>query len=301
MTEITRVICPVDFSDFSRRALDHAIAVARWYGSKVTVLYVHHAPFSNMGPVAGLGAAPVELIALPPEDREKLRKELEAWVPVPETVQVECRVAEGDVATEILAEVAPDDMIVMGTHGRSGFEHMVLGSVTEKVLRKAPCPLLTIPRAAPPAPGAVPKLFHHILAAVDFSDASMRALDFAASLAEEADAHVTALHVIDLPPDPMFWMDRNDGGSYVREFEETAARRLRESVPDSVRQCCHVEELVATGQPYREILRIANQRHAGLIVLGAHGRGIVERMFLGSTAQHVVRQAQCPVLTIRHA
>jgi nucleotide-binding universal stress UspA family protein len=72
-------------------------------------------------------------------------------------------------------------------------------------------------------------------------------------------------------------------------------------VPDAARTYCHVEERVETGRAYREILRLAAERHAGLIVIGAHGRGVVERMFVGSTAQHVVRRAVCPVLTIPEA
>jgi nucleotide-binding universal stress UspA family protein len=62
---------------------------------------------------------------------------------------------------------------------------------------------------------------------------------------------------------------------------------------------CHVDECVGTGEPYREILRVAAEQHSGLIVIGAHGVGVLERVFVGSTAQHIVRQAACPVLTVR--
>ena len=90
-------------------------------------------------------------------------------------------------------------MLVLGTHGRSGFEHLVLGSVAEKVVRKAKCPVMTIPRAAPDAAQAVPGLFHQIIAGVDFSDASLHALKHALSLAQEADAHLTVLRVVEVP------------------------------------------------------------------------------------------------------
>jgi nucleotide-binding universal stress UspA family protein len=214
-------------------------------------------------------------------------------------VTARCEIAEGDVSAAILSAAASTDMLVMSTHGRSGFEHLVLGSVTEKMLRKVRCPLLAIPPAAPEAAGAVPRLFHHIVAAVDFSEASLKALGFACSLAKEADAQLTVLHVVDVPDDPALWLDRPDGGTYVRDFENAALERLRGVVPESVRKRGQVEDVVATGNPYREILRVAAERHAGLITIGAHGRGAVERMFVGSTAQHVVRRAGCPVLTIR--
>jgi nucleotide-binding universal stress UspA family protein len=298
MTTIRHILCPVDFSEISHRALDHAATVARWYGAELTVLFVHQIPLAAVAPLGGLGAAPVEPVGLLPEDRVRLQKELESFAGRRQGVTLECRVAEGDIATEILAAASSADMVVIGTHGRSGFEHLVLGSVTEKVLRKSQCPLLTIPRAAPEA-AAVPRLFHHIVAAVDFSDVSLRALEHAVSVAEEADAHLTLLHVIRLPEHPTLWMDRADGASAVRDLTEAALARLREIVPASARRAAHVEERVETGEPYREILRVAAEQHAGLIVVGAHGKGVVERMFVGSTAQHIVRQASCPVLTIR--
>jgi nucleotide-binding universal stress UspA family protein len=300
MTTIRRILCPVDFSDFSRRALDHAVAVAKWYGAEIVVMYVHHVPLAAIAPLGGLGATPVEPVGLLPQDRKTLEDQLAAFAPEPARgMAVRCRVGEGDVATEILAEAASADLVVMGTHGRAGFEHLVLGSVTEKVLRKARCSLLTIPRAAPGTAKPVPRMFHHVVAAVDFSDVSGKALEHATSLAEEADAQLTVLHVVDLPEHPALWIDRPDGASHVRDMREAAAVRLRAAVPDDVRRSCHIEERVEAGAPYREILRVAAERRAGLIVIGAHGRGGVERMFVGSTAQHVVRQAVCPVLTVR--
>jgi len=301
MIKIGRILCPVDFSDFSRRALDHAIAVARWYGSRLTVLYVYQPPAPALAPLAALAAGPVEPLVLSPGDREHLRQQIGRFTPAEamKDIAVESSIGEGDAAVEILAEARSADMIVMGTHGRSGFEHLVLGSVTEKVLRKATCPLLTIPRTAPDATVAVPALFRTIVAAVDFSDVSMHALNFAVSLAKEADAHLTVMHVIDVPEHLALWVDRGDGVSHVREWKDAAERRLGSAVPRAAREYCHVEERVETGQPYREILRVADGEHADLLVIGAHGHGVVHGMFVGSTAQHVVRQAACPVLTIR--
>ena len=299
MTTIRNILCPIDFSEFSRRALDHAATVASWYGADLTVLYVHHVPLAAIAPLSGLGAVPAEPMALLPADRERLEKQVESAVPKRTGLAVHCRIAEGDVATEILAEASSADMLVIGTHGRSGFEHLVLGSITEKVLRKARCPVLTIPRDAPDVKGGVPRLFHHVVAATDFSDVSLHALEHAVSLAEEADAHLTVVHVIHLPEHPTLWMDRADGASPLRDLREVAAVRLREVIPAAARTACHVKERIEEGEPYREILRVAAEEGAGLIVVGAHGRGVVERMFVGATAQHIVRQATCPVLTIR--
>jgi nucleotide-binding universal stress UspA family protein len=203
------------------------------------------------------------------------------------------------VAAEILTQAQPSDLIVIGAHGRSGFEHLVLGSVAEKVLHGAPGPVLTIPRGVADATDAVPGLFHHIVAAIDFSEPSMHALEYALSLAEEADARLTLLHVVEIPEEPGLWIDRRDRASVALELQAKARERLAAIVPDGSRPYCHVEVRVEAGEPAREIVRVASESGAGLVVLGTHGRGLVERMFLGSTAQQVVRQATFPVLTVR--
>jgi nucleotide-binding universal stress UspA family protein len=293
--EINNILCPVDFSDLSRRALDHAVAVAKWYSAHLTLLYVH------VVPKAALPSFAPEPEALVSPARAQLQQTLEGWAEeAAKGMSVDCLVNEGSVADEIVVEAESADMLVMGTHGRSGFDHLVLGSVAEKVLRKANCPVLTIPRAAADATAAVPGLFHHIVAAVDFSDASQQAFAFAMSIAEEADAHLTALHVVDLPEAVETWIvDSPEGRGRLEQWKQGTLSRLRELVPDDIRPYCHVEERVEEGKPYREILRVADERSAGLIVIGAHGRGIVEQAFVGSTAQHIVRQAVCPVLTVR--
>jgi nucleotide-binding universal stress UspA family protein len=299
--QITHILCPVDFSDFSRRAIDHAVVLARWYSARLTLLYVHHLPVATVAPVAGLPLAPVDALVLSDQERDAWRQQLRSWVPedASREVAIACSVVEGDVALEILAAAQSADMIVLGTHGRSRFERLLHGSVAEKVLRKARVPVLTIPRAASDATVGVPTLFHRIVAAVDFSPASLNALAYAVSLAEEADAQLTLVHVIDWSPELDLWVDPAERTASMREWTAAAQHRLRAAVPDAAREYCHVEERVAVGQPYREILRVAEEREANLIVLGAHGRGIVERMFVGSTAQHIVRQAVCPVLTVR--
>ena len=199
----------------------------------------------------------------------------------------------------------PSDLIVMGTHGRSGFERLVLGSVTEKVLRKAACPTLSVPRHVQDAVPAPPVLFRNILCAIDFSDCSINALNYAMSLAQEADARLTVLHALELLPEmPSGSIEGVQAWpQHVREYiaavEQDRRERLQAVVPESVRAYCTAETVLASGTPYREILRVAAEQHSDLIVVGIHGRGATDLLFFGSTAQHVVRQATCPVLTLR--
>lgn len=93
--------------------------------------------------------------------------------------------------------------------------------------------------------------------------------------------------------------ESEEGKGCVDRWKASALSRLHGLVPDDARVYCHIDERVDTGEPYREILRVAGEQRAGLIVIGAHGHGVLDRMFCGSTAQHVVRQAVCPVLTLR--
>ena len=155
----------------------------------------------------------------------------------------------GQPAPQILdlATSLPADMIVMGTHGASGFEHLVLGSVTEKVLRKARCPVLTVPPRAH-ATSALP--FKQLLCAMDFSESSLAALELALSFAEESGSALTLLHVIEWPweepPPPVLQELPPEQATALAEFRrnlttsahgaarETGARRRPGAMPDHV-------------------------------------------------------------------
>ena len=280
------------------------MAIAQWYDATITLLHVcADVPAAAYAP----GSAVLPSMVLTTEDREQMAASMAAFAttePGP-SVSLEFEVARGSAAAEILARVdaTRPDLLVLGTHGRSGFERLVLGSVTEKVLRKATCPVLSVPpRDAVPASTV---LFKRILCAIDFSDCSMRALNYAMSLAQQADARLTVVHVIELPPEvPDTAGERAFGPprslrEYVADAETDRRERLTAAIPEAVRAYCTVDTTLATGKPYREILRIADEQQCDLIVIGIHGRGAADLLFFGSTAQHVVRRAACPVLTLR--
>ena len=305
MIEIRRILCPIDFSDHSRRAIDHAVAIARWYESALTVLHVY-----SPAPVAAFSPGPMifEPIVLTSVDRDQLLADVKAFAQAesaPE-VPVEAVVREGNPAGQILEQATAmrADLLVIGTHGRSGFERFVLGSVAEKVLRKASCPVLTVPRGLPDAVPAGPVLYKRILCPVDFSDTSMHALNYAISLAQEADGQLTVLHVIGHEFEDT--ADRAnvvyDAGMTIRDFlkarEDALQRRLQEVVSGAP-EFCRVESLMKHGKPWREVLRVAEAQQSDLIVMGVQGRGSADLLFFGSTTQHVVREASCPVLTLR--
>jgi nucleotide-binding universal stress UspA family protein len=293
MIEIRRILCAVDFSEFSRHALDHAAAMAGWYDAQLTVLYV----FPNM-PV--MDVAPT----LEKEDRARLMGDLRGFAPdVGTRVRADYVIHEApNIAAGILGQTSAlrADLLVLGSHGRSGFSRALLGSVTEKVIRRLPCPTLVVPRAAPDRPPDGPVRFSNILCPIDFSESSIYALEHAIGLAEEADARLTLLHVVEVPPElNEFPLSANVDISALRAVAEgKLLRRLREMIPEQVSTYCTVEATVHEGAAYRDILRVAAERGTDLIVMGVQGRGAIDLMVFGSNAARVVRRATCPVLTV---
>src|SRR5262245_24438737 len=189
MVNVNRVLCPVDLSETSQHALDQAIVVAGWFEARLTVQHGYAQVFLPIPSLAMPGYSADLVVG--EDDRRRLVDDVTAFaVPAREAgVDSDVVVEMGQPVPRILALAAalPADLIVMGTHGASGFEHFVLGSVTEKVVRKAVCPVLTVP---PRAQGRSALPFKRILCAVDFSESSLAALTMALGFAQEADAHL---------------------------------------------------------------------------------------------------------------
>jgi len=301
MTAFKRILCPVDFSDFSRHALDEAIAIAHLYDGCVTALHV----FPIAIPADPFGGLPdFQPFTLTDRHRAHILRQLSAFVTTegaePRRITVALR--EGtDIHAEILeaADQMKPDLIVMGTHGRSGVQHLMLGSVAEKVLHKARYPVLTVPHAAPDAVPLGPAPFARILCGIDFSECSLAALRHAIALASEAGAHLDVLSVVQLIPMyetlsavPLYYP------GLLGDLKADIWKRLDSVVADAAPKI-PVERIVTVGSPHREIVRMTGERKTDLIVLGAHSHGAIDHMFFGATTNHVVRAAGCPVLTIR--
>ena len=297
MRAIDRILCPVDLSDVSRHAIRHAVLLAEWYHAKITALHVCNPiviPWSD--PTLGGVVAPPELT----EDQiDGIRHQVLRCFDSASRVALDALVATGDPARRILeqAKSLPADLIVIGTHGTGGFQHLVLGSVAEKVLRQAACPVLTVP---PHARTTSTLPFRRMLCPVDFSDSSLAALDFAHSLAQEGDAALTILHVLETPADDGPLTTRPiTAPEYRLELERDVATTLHELIPDAIRDSARSATRLVHGKAYREILSVATEENADLIVMGVHGRNALDLMLFGSTTNQVVRRAVCPVLTLR--
>jgi len=299
MLTLKRILCPIDFSESSRRALQYAKVLSAWYEAPLTVLHVcvDLPVFEMASPFGHTAATTVVLEEAQLADR---RLTVRRFVGDDKVAIV---VREGtDTRGEILKEAAAcrASLIVMGTHGRSGLEHMLLGSIAEKVLRKAPCPILVVPPHAEMVEVTASPVFKRIVCAVDFSASSLLAVNWALELAQEADAKLTLLHSIEFPValrEVVFSTDA-DADRLHAAAEAEYLRRLRALVPARARMYCTLTTSVNEGKPAREIARVAAAEHADLIVMGVQGRGAVEVMVFGSNTHEVIRGAACPVLVV---
>jgi len=301
------ILCPVDFSDTSARALIYATAFATWYEAQLTVLHVATAFDEPLEPVPVRDAARAPYPGSRDEIIARLRRSLEQ---AGATALNARPLAQEGRASELIVNCGAAmkaDLLVIGTHGLGGFHRLLLGSVTEKVVRTATCPVLTVPPSAP-ATTVGPIVFKKILCPIDYSPSSLKALDYALELGRQADGTVTVLNALEyMDPYTREYDERTGSGDRVepdigepkRQLVEQRQERLRSQLAGEPRTWCQIEEVVVINRAYKEILQRAAASGADLIVMGAQGHGGVELMLYGSNTQHVVRAATCPVLTVR--
>lgn len=298
MLEIRRILCPVDFSEPSQHALDHAVMIAGWYRSRITLLHVRQPALFSEPPILftdmDVGSA---------ASFEDVEPRLHHWLAPVRASGILCDVmaVDGNSPAAHIVEVSgriEADLVVLGTHGRSGFERLLLGSVTEKVVRMSKVPVVTVP---PPSVSTATLPFRRVLCGVDFSAPSMAGLRFALSLAKESNSTLTLLHVLEFGPESdAFSTQPFDMATYRDAVRVDATRRLVDLVTDDVRTWCDPATKVLCGKPYEQILAAAAENRSDLIVLGVHGRNSLDLMVFGSTTNQVIRRATCPVLTLTH-
>jgi len=291
------IICATDFSDLSNRAIPFAVSLTKEFDTK---LYFCH--------VIGLPSAAIygEILLDPTEQQDKAiryaQEQLGSLIDA-QQVEWEALIATGHTADEIsrLAQEKSADLVIAATHGRSGLKRFLLGSVTERLMRILPCPLLIIPEPAPDALAVVdqPFRFKRILIGCDFSSDATLAFQHGLSLAQEFQSELYLVHVIEKPVYPAL-VDRPAGPD--DDFQSVMRDHLKEALaallPPEALNWCSPNMVLLEGQPDVELTRYAASQHIDLIVLGVRGQGVVEKLFVGSTTDRVVRRAPCPVLSV---
>jgi nucleotide-binding universal stress UspA family protein len=193
---------------------------------------------------------------------------------------------------EILRGDAAFDLAVMGTHGRTGLARILLGSVTEKVIRHAPCSVFAVrPRGDAIA-------FGHVLCPVDLSAGSRHAIERAAELAAPSGAGITLLHVVELP---ISYSGEPFTADVVNGLENKAKQGLAGLAAElSSRVSVPVTTELRFGSPWAQTLAVLDRDPTfDLVVLGSHGRTGLHRALIGSVAEQVTRHAACPVFVAR--
>lgn len=297
MLQLSRVLVPVDFSPDSDRAIVDAIELARAAEAEIDLLHVWRLPVQTSMPAAGL--VPLEATqAMRDSDQERL----DAKVAEVRGRGVKCagHLVDGVPSQEIVDAVGRfgTNLIVMGTRGHTGLKHVLLGSVAERVARNAECPVLTV-KADERAGGIQPRV---VVVPMDFSPAAREALTLAEQIATAmGPSQIVLVHGYYVPVEleQLIVAEQGGTGGLLDLLSEESARDLQAILEDLQEAGVAVEYVAEHGPPERVVAHVAEQRRADLIVMGTHGRTGLSRVLMGSVAEHVVRTAPCPVLTVR--
>lgn len=294
--QIQSILCPVDFSEFSVYAYEYAQSLAWHYNANLFVQYILYSP----RPAEGWSEASEENCRKDCADVERQLQEFASRYRTTETrphcfVQERSQVSSvNDLAHIIIsqAEAQTVDLIVMGTRGLRGMDRLIMGSVTEKVLRQARCPVLALRRPAHYVVSAVrdpePVQIRKMLLCSDLSDLSRHAMEYAFTMAEGHGAELTLLHVL----------EDIQKSEDLQSATEEAAKQLEESIAPEVRDECPVKVIVRLGKPYQEITQFALEAQIDLVIMGVRGPGSLHTALFGPTTYRVIQLGSAPVLAV---
>jgi nucleotide-binding universal stress UspA family protein len=295
--QMDNIVCTTDFSDLSNQAVPMGIALAKEFNAKLYLCHVIE------WPPTGYGEAYIEFEEILQRTEDYALKELSQligdvgidWEPV---------TMEGHVANEItrIAKEKHADLVVSSTHGRSGLKRFMLGSVTERLIRSLPCPVLSV-HGKEIEFSDIEKQeirFRKILVGCDFSADSNLAFQYALSLAQEFQSELHLAHIIE----PPVYRDQFEAAAEVGEklrqdLREQLNHKLVDMVSEEALIWCTPKTILMAGSPQEELIKYALLNDIDLIVLGVRGHGLAETLLMGSTTDRVVRKASCPVLSVR--
>ena len=302
---IRNILCPVDFSDFSKRAIRYASEIAGHFGARLIVQHTVPVPTALIPE----GPAVISTQEMLQMSREEAKKEIHAMISASGVEAAGAKnvlvvVNAGDVKDHIVKTVGEQnvDLVVMGTHGHKGLSRLVLGSVAEHIIHEIVfCPVLVVshPQAAE-HPHEHPQ-WKTILAPLDFSPDSGRALTHALRWAAEWKAKVILFHAVENPPPRMHGMIDllPEFNPYFDKEVAEAWERIHSVIPEAARNRCELSYEVRQGNPREQILEFAERVKPDLIVMGSRGSG-TSSVIWGSTISSIVRDGRYPVLAIRH-
>jgi len=296
------IVVPIDFSKTSSEALPYAYKIALKYGSKITLLHAitmfeydpHNAKhgFHSIDELyAGIEASADAYYKNIIEDANKQSGDL----------IIEKVTERGISSHEVILGYAKKnnaDLIVMATHGRSGLSNILLGSVTEKVIQTAPCPVLVVKK--PKHADLKKLLFNNILAPTDFSKSSRHAMEYAIAIAKKYRARITLMHAVEVRFHPAYYAG---GVESIFDLDPDVKPRIQARLEAFLQSFdltgIEVTSYVTDGDSHNEIVKTAQSQQHDLIVMSTRGHDEIADYLIGSTTDRVIKRAPCPVFVVR--
>lgn len=285
---VKQIVLATDFSECAGKAQGYAAFLTRTYEAKLHVIHVPESPLWY-----GSNAATILYLEQAQKEGERRLEDTEQRLIQGGLTGVEVRQVVG-IPSEQIKKAAQDiaaDVVVIGMRGRTSLESILLGSTADRVIRDAPCPVLVVP-ATTMAPS-----IRHVMAPLDFSSPSLDAVEYAIQVANHFGAKMTLVHVLE----PIYYDTEPGLRSMEAKWQKWVHWRAQlEQLAGFISSFGLVAgTIIRGGVPSDSILNCATERGCDLIVMGTHGRRGWARLRLGSVAEAVIRQAPCPVLTVK--
>lgn len=296
MSSFSSILVPTDFSPCSDYGVAYAASLSRRLGASVHLFHIIETDYLDHGALYGQTA----LLNMAEVEESAVRSlEQRASTIRDQGLDVETHIHKG-IPADMLLDMAKKlgcDLIVVGTHGHTGFNRFLFGSTCERLVRQAPVPVLAVKRPSKDSEfNDADFKVDRILCTTDLSDLSKNALPYAQDLCAQLDASLLLLHVVDTRYESMPHLAAVDQAS-TREAHKHAELALKE-IASNLGELS-VETRVLDGSPHDRIEAVILENDIDLLIMTTHGRTGVLHALLGSTAEKVVRIASCPVLTIR--
>lgn len=296
MIKLKKILFPTDFSRCAEQALAHAVFLAEKHGAEIHLLHVITLFEDQPNVVSDEIGETEEMVRKLEEIAERqLNKAVDS-----DDMKISTSIKRGISAAPTILEYASDnniDLIVMGTHGRRGLGHLLLGSIAEEVVRMAECPVFTI-RETEKSKSL--EAVNNILVPIDFSNHSRKSLSYAAEIAQSYNAKLQVLHIIEETIHPAFSISgKSSVFDLIPGIQEDSRNRAEKMVKEVVSSKVDFVITVKGGRATSDIVKFAKENSTDLIVIATHGLTGLEHMLLGSVTEKVVRMSHCPVFTVK--
>ncbi len=300
MSNFRNILLPTDFSPCANAALHQAVTIAERFQGSVTMLHVVAVHESDRGKIETVFSEDSKSYDHIMTSAEEMLHTKEGMIETP--VLIEKVLKRGISPTNEIISYADDhkpDLIVMGTHGRTGIRRLIMGSVAEKIIRLSECPIMTVRCGTDGKKSPYPN-YRSILLPIDFSDTSVNALWQAAEMARSYGAILTLLHVAE-PIDLSGYTQEGDSSEedFLDSQLDSAEKALHDFTSNAPLEGIEVYTRVVHGRPGRKIIEYADEEGIDLIIIPSLGKSGLERLLMGSTVNKVVHRANCPVMVLK--